>query len=123
MLEPAIWKTLLAVKAQAVELVAVDKGDLRNSITIQTNKREKTYGNTNDKLTSIPIAYEGAIGTASDHAAANEFGRPDIPAYPAQPFLRPAALAVKMQKGQVAKEEFETQMKAFLNRHPFKDNK
>lgn len=120
-MEPAIWETLLAIEGQAVDLVAVDKGELRNSITIQTAKREMSYGNTNDKLTAISIAYEGAIGTASDHAAANEFGRPDMPAYPAQPFLRPAALIIKGKKGQIAKEEVEKGMKAFLNRFPFKD--
>jgi hypothetical protein len=121
MLEPSIWKTLLAIETQAVHLVAVDKGDLKNSITIQTSEREQSYGNTDDKLTSISISYEGAIGTASDHATANEFGRPDMPNYPAQPFLRPAALMIKNKHGQIAKEEYTKQLTAFLERYPFKD--
>jgi hypothetical protein len=133
--EAAIWETALAIEAQAVDLVAVDKGELRNSISvvgpgkflwIATGKREgfNTHGGerapNSAKVKGVADDMTAVVGTASDHATANEFGRPDMPNYPAQPFLRPAALAVKQMKGQVTAEAFENAMKEYMVRYPFK---
>lgn len=125
--EAAIWETALAVEAQAVDLVAVDMGELRNSISIASPKRVHGF-NSRGKDKALDGARVSApsdnmtavVGTSSDHAAANEFGRPDMPNYPAQPFLRPAALSVKQMKGQVSAKAFEEAMKQYMVTHPYK---
>jgi hypothetical protein len=128
-LEPAIYKACLAIEAQAVDLCPVDKGQLRNSIMVVTSQRSHGF-NEHKKLatgtapdSAIISAPDddmtGVVGTGLEYAAAVEFGRPDMPAYPAQPYLRPAALIVKSKIGGIAKEEIAKGMEKFLNRHPF----
>ncbi len=42
-IEKGIWATLLAIEAQAVLLVPVDGGGLRNSVSVSTNKRDAGF--------------------------------------------------------------------------------
>ena len=120
-LEPMIWKSLLAIEGQAAILAPValvNGGNLRNSITIRTNSNEKQEGSSKDGMKYRPKAYEGAIGSAAEYAAAVEFGRPDIPAYPAQPYLRPALDIFRAKIGTIGGGELKKQMAIYANRHP-----
>lgn len=120
-LEKAIYKTCLAIEAQAVALCPVDKGQLRNSIMTVTENN--THGfNTKAKekapdsaIISSPGDYEGAVGTGLEYAAAVEFGRPDMPNYPAQPYLRPAAMIIKARQKGVPRDELNRVVKEYLN--------
>jgi phage gpG-like protein len=120
-LEPAIWKSLLAMEGQAAlmaPVALVNGGNLRNSITIKTDSNEKQHGSSPDGLAYKPTTYEGVIGTAAEYGAAVEFGRPDIPAYPAQPYLRPALDWFRAKIGQITGGELKKQMELYSNRHP-----
>lgn len=124
-LEPTIWASLVAIEAQAAHLVPIDQGNLRDSVTIRTNAREKERGDTSDGMKYRPGVYEGAIGSSAEYAAAVEFGRPDMPAYPAQPYLRPALDWFRSKIGIITGGELRKQMELYANRHPYKarDNK
>lgn len=113
-LEPAVFKAALAIEAQASLLAPVDQGALRNSISIATELREAGFNDEagdkapdNAKI-SAPDLGDGStayVGTGIEYGAAVEFGRPDLPNYPAQPYLRPAAMIVKAKiSGEFTKE-------------------
>jgi hypothetical protein len=119
-IEPAIWKSLLAIEAQAVELVPVDLGNLRNSVTIATSKNKKQHGASKDGISGGAADYQGVIGTGAEYAGAVEFGRPDMPNYPAQPFLRPAVDWFRSKIGQITGGELKKQMEYYNIRHPYK---
>jgi len=119
-LEPAIWKSLVSIEAQAVELVPVDLGNLKNSVTIATSKNKKQHGASEDGLSSGAAEYQGVIGSGAEYASAVEFGRPDIPNYPAQPFLRPAVDWFRAKIGQITGGELKKQMEYYNIRHPYK---
>jgi hypothetical protein len=119
-IEPMIWTSLISMENQAAHLAPVASGNLRNSITIKTNKQEKQHGNSPDGLTSGVGQNEGVIGTACEYAAAVEFGLPDRPGYPAQPYLRPAADSFRRKIGQISGAELKVQMAAYNIRHPHK---
>jgi len=122
-LEPAIWKSLLAIEAQAVEhcpVALVNGGNLRNSITIATDKNKKQHGASEDGLSGGSAEYQGVIGSGAEYAGAVEFGRPDMPNYPAQPFLRPAVDWFRSKIGQITGGELKKQMEYYNIRHPYK---
>jgi len=119
-LEPTIWKSLLAIEGQAVNLVPVDQGNLRDSITIKTNKNEKQHGTSPDGMAYNPVEYQGAIGSAAVYAQAVEFGREDMPNYPAQPYLRPALDWFRSKIGLITGKELKVQIAAYNIRHPYK---
>lgn len=122
-LEPALWKSLLAIEAQAVEhcpVALINGGNLRNSITIATAKSKKQHGASEDGLSGNARENQGVIGSAAVYAGAVEFGRPDMPNYPAQPFLRPAVDWFRSKIGQITGSELKDQMEAYNNRHPHK---
>lgn len=97
-----LYKVLLGIHGQAVRLCPVDTGDLRKSITIAT--KNSTEGGTSD-LETTGSEYSGKVGSNMEYAAAVEYGRPDMPKYPMQPYLRPAALAVKAKlRGEFTEE-------------------
>lgn len=125
--EAAVWETALAIEAQAVDLCQKDTGELANTISTASkdrshgfNSRGGAKGPDSARVRPPSGPLEVVVGTASDHAAAKEFGRPDMPNYPADPYLRPAAIEVKMSKGQVAKEAFEEAMLQYMQRYPYR---
>ncbi len=117
-IEPTIWASLVAIEGQAANLVPIDNGNLRDSITIQTDIRKWQRGTSPDGMDESPGWNEGYIGTGAEYAAAVEFGRPDIPAYPAQPYLRPALDWFRSKIGVITGRELSKQMKIYNNRHP-----
>ena len=119
-IEPTIWTSLVAIEGQAVNLVPVDKGNLKGSITISTDKRKKQEGSSPDGMKFTPGTNQGAIGSAAEYAAAVEFGRPDMPNYPAQPYLRPALDQFRAKIGIITGAELAKQLKLYANRHPYK---
>lgn len=124
-LEPMIWKSLLAIEGQAAHLAPVNDGNLRNSITIATNSRQEQVGTVSVDIKSVPITppsedYTGVVGSGVEYAAAVEFGRPDMPNYPAQPFLRPALDWFRKKIGVISGAELRVQMAAYNIRHPHK---
>ncbi len=119
-IEPTIWASLIAIENQAAHLVPVKSGNLRNSITIKTNKQEKQHGDSPDGMKEPVGENEGAIGTAAEYARAVEEGLPDRPGYPAQPYLRPAADSFRRNIGQISGAELKVQMAAYNIRHPHK---
>lgn len=119
----SIWPILLAMEAQAALDCQVDTGNLRDSITIANNQKSEQVGPSPDKMQYRPFSdYEGAIGTACEYAAAKEFGRPDMPNYPADPYLRPALDFVRSKLGQITKEQFQKASKEYENRRPWRGN-
>lgn len=124
-LESMLWKSLLAIEGQAVQLAPVDNGNLRNSITIATNVNKEQVGMVDGDIRSVPINapsqdYVGVIGTGLEYSAAVEFGRPDMPNYPAQPYLRPAVDWFRRKIGAISGVELAKRMKEYANRHPYK---
>jgi len=120
-LEPAIWESLVAIEGQAslmAPVALINGGNLRNSITIKTDSREKQHGSSPDGLEYKPNTYQGVIGTAAEYGAAVEFGRPDMPNYPAQPYLRPALDWFRSKIGLITGGELRKQMELYSNRHP-----
>ena len=125
-IEPMIWETLVAMEEQAVEAVPValvNGGNLRNSITITTSRRKKQEGASDDGLEQITGENVGAIGSSAEYAAAVEFGRPDMPNYPAQPYLRPALDIVRSKIGKISGEELKKQLELYAIRHPYRKDK
>lgn len=119
-IEPMIWESLVAIEGQAATLVPIDKGNLRNSITIATARRRKQEGPSDDGLEIDLGENVGVIGSAAEYAAAVEFGRPDMPNYPAQPYLRPSVDIFRAKVGQIAGAELSKQLAIYANRHPYK---
>jgi hypothetical protein len=77
--------------------VKVATGNLRNSITWAMNDRVEggnqfpdTPADSADFVDQPNAANVGHVGSNSDHAAAQEFGRPDLNGYHFRPYLRPA---------------------------------
>jgi phage gpG-like protein len=68
----ALDKSAILVENDAKRIVRVDTGVLRASI---------------NTISQPLIRY---IGSSKDYAAAQEFGRPDLPRYGYTPYLRPA---------------------------------
>ena len=125
-MEKAIYKVLMQLHAQAILLVPVDSGQLRNSLSYGTKKRNAGFNkeagdkaNDSARVEYPDSDYVGVMGTNIEYAAAVEFGRPDMPAYPMQPYMRPAAAIVKQKAGIISKEELDREIKSFLNTHPF----
>jgi len=79
----------MLIEVDAKRLVRVDTGRLRNSI---------------DTIRQPLIRY---IGSSVVYAAAQEFGRPDLPHYGYTPYLRPAARKNKPKILQMVKHELE----------------
>lgn len=123
-IEPVIWQTLVSMENQAALLAPVDSGNLRDSITIATNQRSDTYGPramfAENQVESPVEDYVGVVGTASEYGAAVEFGRPDMPLYPAQPYLRPALDIIRAKLKRISGEELSKQMSLYAVRHPFR---
>jgi len=125
-LEPVIWKSLVAIEGQAAHLVPVDTGNLRNSLSWATNKQRASEGAATflgggpAEVTPPTSGYEGVLGTNAEYAGAVEFGRADMPNYPAQPFLRPAVDWFRSKIGQISGKELKVQMAAYNIRHPYK---
>ena len=99
--EPVIRKMVAGVcvilHGQAVINVKVDTGNLQNSLSWAMNDTIEG-GNTNTGKSADPKDFVdqpteggvGHVGSNSDHAAAQEFGRPDLNGYHFRPYLRPA---------------------------------
>jgi hypothetical protein len=111
---------LVAIEAQAAHLVPVDQGNLKDSITIKTNKQSKQHGSSADGLKGGVGQLEGAVGSAAVYARAVEQGRADMPNYPAQPYLRPALDWYRNKMGLISGAELKKQMGLYAIRHPFK---
>lgn len=97
-MEKAIWQAILAIRGQAVALAPTDTGALRNSVMVATEKREYGFNRAQGEAAPDSAKIEkptedmvGYVGTGMEYGAAVEYGRPDMPNYPAQPYLRPAA--------------------------------
>ena len=82
--ERALDRGAMWVEQDAKRLVRVDTGRLKNSINILKRGR-----------------FARSIGTSVEYAAAQEFGRPDMPRYGYTPYLRPAA---RKNKGNILRE-------------------
>jgi len=87
--------------AQAKLLAPVDTGQLRNSLSATSPKRENLLLNDSEGEKGKPLDVSGIqkdevfAGTSSDHAIFQEFG---TKYQPAQPFLRPAEEIVIQKK-------------------------
>jgi len=123
-LEPTIWKSLLAIEGQAAKLVPVDKGQLRDSLSFATNKNRGSEGASflggTDEIEQPSVDYVGVLGTTVVYAQAVEFGRDDMPNYPAQPYLRPALDWFRSKIGLITGKELKSQIAAYNIRHPYK---
>lgn len=96
-----ILETAVAIAAQAKQLAPVNKrigfgGQLRNSIGYKTEKAEGGYNDSpgdraSQRIGSRPKTGEAFVGTSVEYAAEQEFG---TKRFPAQPYLRPAGLAI-----------------------------
>lgn len=122
----SIWSALLAIEEQVVHLVPVGiehGGNLRNSITIATKDNYKQHGPTEPKENPQPLKAPtqfnfGIIGTAVVYAWAVEFGRPDLPNYPMQPYLRPGFDMVRAKAGMLCAETLKRHLAEYANRYP-----
>lgn len=103
-IKAAIVQTMIRVRAEAVQLAPADTGQLRNSIMWRKGWTADAFsfpreGGFNDaggqqatqKITS-PNGLEGFVGSAVQHATYQEFG---TRYQPAQPYMRPAADAIR----------------------------
>jgi hypothetical protein len=111
-IEPMLYKVCLAIEDQAVLLAPVDTGALRNSISIVTSARESGFNEhggaelapQDAKIGKTGLdadGYTAKVGSALVYAAAVEYGLPEKPGYPAQPYLRPAG---ELMKAKINKE-------------------
>lgn len=119
-LSPMVQKIALAIQDQAALLCPVDTGDLRASISVSMQGFYKAVESTDEQISTPPDPKEAYVGSAKAHAAAVEHGRPDLPGYPAQPYLRPARDQVNAQMGRIGGEELKKNMEAYANRYPHK---
>lgn len=119
-IQPTVWHALIAIENAAALMCPVDTGNLMNSITIINNEDRRQHGTSKDGLEDYTDdASEGKVGSAAEYAVAVEFGRPDMPAYPAQPFLRPAADWYRSRIGQITGVELAKRMEEYADRHPY----
>lgn len=72
-------RSLFEIESITKENVAVDQGLLRASYRAEIDSD----------------GFGGTVGSNLDYAAAQEFGRPDLPKYSYQPALNPAFLKVR----------------------------
>jgi acetamidase/formamidase len=122
-MEKVIWRALVAMESQASQLAQVDTGHLRDSLTIATNKRSKVEGVRAMFDTPIDSPSEdmlGVMGTNLEYAAAQEFGREDMPNYPAHPYMRPALDIMRARRGQITGAELKLQLAYYNTKHPYK---
>jgi len=125
-LEPVIWKSLVAIEGQAAHLVPVDTGNLRDSLSWATNKRQASEGAATflgggpAEVTPPSGDYEGVLGTNAEYARAVEEGRSDMENYPAQPYLRPAVDWFRSKIGQISGKELKVQLAYYNIRHPYR---
>lgn len=123
-IEPVIWKTLLAMEAQAAHLVPVKSGQLRDSLSFATSKNRGMHGagflGAIQEIEQPSSDYQGALGSTLEYARAVEQGRDDMPNYPAQPYLRPALDWIRMKLGQITGKEFKVQLAYYNIRHPYR---
>lgn len=121
-IEPMIWKSLLAIEGQAALLVPVDTGQLRDSLSFATDKNRGSEGasflGASKEITPPTEDNVGVLGTTLEYGAAVEFGRPDMPNYPAQPYLRPALDWFRSKIGQISGKELKVQLAYYNIRHP-----
>ena len=123
----SVWKMLLALEEKAAFNAQVDSGALRNSISITVkgkeegfNSREKEKAPQSAKIQPETKDYQGKCGTAIEYGAAVEYGRPDMPNYPAQSYLRTASVELRSQIGQIGADEYAKQMAIANKRYPFR---
>jgi hypothetical protein len=117
-IEKTLWEMLLRMQDQAAFLCEVDSGILRDSITVSTKSNIKSVAGIDSQFPSPSSALEGYIGSMLEYAAAKEFGRPDVPNYPADPYLRPAVDIIGRQTGRIGQEAFSKAMAEYANRFP-----
>lgn len=125
-IEAVLWKVLLSMQSYAAQVAPVDTGNLRNAITITTNKRGRRTGKVIAEKAHEVGGFGhpdqpnvGWLGVALTYGPAVEFGRPDMPNYPAQPFLRPSADWMRKRLGMITSQEFKKKSAEYAIRHPF----
>lgn len=81
----------------AKEITPIDTGELKSSIMWATERRDGGLNEGGDTATSAFNYIDkptdknvGYVGSHLEYAGAVEYGRKDMPQYPAQPYLRPA---------------------------------
>ena len=123
----SVYKMLLALESKAVNNAPVDTGALRNSISITTKGKDDGFnqhgGDTAPQSAKIQPEtkdFQGKCGTAIEYGAAVEYGRPDMPNYPAQSYLRTASVELRSQIGQIGAKEYAKQMQIANERYPFR---
>lgn len=77
------------INKRARSKVRVDKGDLRSSI--RTEKEGDNF----------------TVSANTEYAAAQEFGRPDLPRYGFTPYMRPALKETEGKLGEIAQQVFD----------------
>lgn len=97
----SLTETAIAIATQAKVLAPVNKkigvgGQLRNSIGYNVNGTIGGYNQdagdlASQRLSTVPKTGEGVVGTSVEYAGAQEFG---TKRFAAQPYLRPAGMAV-----------------------------
>lgn len=115
-IQKMLVSTAIVVHGQAVMNAQRDQGGLQNSISWTTKTesggenstggqsatKDQLIKNTNDDKIAI-------IGSAIEYAAAQEYGRPDIPSYTFNAYLRPAVAQTKSKveklNSKILKEE------------------
>lgn len=123
----SIYKMLLALEEKAVNNAPVDTGAMRNSISITTKDKDEGFnqhgGDTAPQAAKIQPEtkdFQGKCGTAIEYGAAVEYGRPDMPNYPAQSYLRTASVELRSQIGKIGAKEYAKQMQIANERYPFR---
>lgn len=124
----SVYKMLLALESKAVDNTIVDTGALKNSISITIKGKDEGFnqhgGGTpapqSAKIQPETKDFQGKCGTAIEYGAAVEYGRPDMPNYPAQSYLRTASVELRSQIGQIGAKEYAKQMEIANKRYPFR---
>ena len=123
----SLWKILLALESKAVNNAPVDSGALRNSVSITIKGKDDGFNEhggepapQSAKIQPEAKDYQGKCGTAIEYGAAVEYGRPDMPNYPAQSYLRTASIELRSQLGKIGADEYAKQMAIANKRYPFK---
>lgn len=102
----AIIESCIIVHGQAVRYAPVDTGNLKNSLSYAvegfTGGLNTGGGGVSAKASDAVDEPNGKnighVGTSVEYAAAVEYGRPDMPNYPMQPYLRPALATTKAKR-------------------------
>lgn len=91
--------------ANATQLGVVDTGLLRNSISYSVggkidgaNGRSGNKSNLSDQVIPSRKDDEATVGSSVVYAAANEYGRSDMPSFPIRPYLRPAVAQTRTDR-------------------------